>query len=67
MNTFVLIFGIAWCLCGITYLILSSKTMTRKIEKYKDEYEIEQICFDNKIKGILYLLFGIGILIVWTI
>ena len=67
MKIFVLIFGIAWCFCGITYLIFSFKTITRKIEKYKEEYEINEICSDNKIKGISYLLFGIGLLIAWTI
>ena len=67
MNAFVLIYGIGWCFCGITYLIFSFETIMRKIEKYKEEYEINKICSENKITGISYLLFGIGLLIAWTI
>lgn len=65
MKLSVLIFGISWCLCGITFLIFSFKSIIRKIEE--DEYEIEEICVENKIKGISYLIFGIGLLIAWTI
>ena len=67
MKISILIYGIGWCFCGITDLIFSFKTITRKIEKYKEEYEINKICSENKITGISYLLFGIGLLTAWAI